>query len=165
LIAIYRVFFSGIKSEHLDALYSFIANPGTLNPIAFGFLDLSSPNIILAILAGAAQFVQAKMMVSKRAPEPKGVVLKGAKDENMLANMNKQMTYFMPIVTIIIGVSLPAGLTLYWFLTTLLMALQQYLIFTADKRKKAKEVSAIPENVAIPDSVKEGEFEEVEKSS
>jgi membrane protein insertase Oxa1/YidC/SpoIIIJ len=39
--------------------------------------------------------------------------------------MNKQMLYFMPAMTVLIGLSLPAGLTLYWFFSTLLMALQQ----------------------------------------
>jgi len=39
------------------------------------------------------------------------------------------MLYFMPAITIFIGISLPGGLTLYWFIITLLTALQQALIF------------------------------------
>ena len=39
------------------------------------------------------------------------------------------MMYFMPIITVFIGASLPAGLTLYWFLITLLGALQQIIVF------------------------------------
>jgi len=53
----------------------------------------------------------------------------GSQDENMMAIMNKQMLYFMPALTVFIGVTLPGGLTLYWFITTLLTALQQLYIF------------------------------------
>jgi YidC/Oxa1 family membrane protein insertase len=47
----------------------------------------------------------------------------------MMATMNKQMLYMMPLMTVFIGFSLPAGLTLYWFVSTLLTALQQLLVF------------------------------------
>ena len=47
----------------------------------------------------------------------------------MAAAMNKQMLYMMPILTVIIGIKLPAGLSLYWFFSTVLMILQQYLVF------------------------------------
>ena len=48
---------------------------------------------------------------------------------SMASAMTKQMTYFMPLITIFIGASLPAGLTFYWFLTTLLGAAQQVYVF------------------------------------
>lgn len=39
LFAIYRVFYDGLTKENsLSALYTFVANPGPLNTIAFGFL-------------------------------------------------------------------------------------------------------------------------------
>jgi len=44
----------------------------------------------------------------------------------------------MPILTIFIGVSLPAGLVLYWFITTLLTIFQQQIMF-----KKKQEVEII----------------------
>jgi len=43
--------------------------------------------------------------------------------------MNKQMLYFMPFMTLLIGLQFPGGLTLYWFLSTLFMLLQQMWIF------------------------------------
>ncbi len=139
LIAVYQVFRHGLHSENLEFLYPFINNPGQINPISLGFIDLAAPSIILAFLAGAAQFWQAKMMVTKNPPLLQGKEIKGAADEKMMAMMNKQMVYFMPIFTVIIGISLPAGLTLYWFITTLLMALQQLWMF---KRKQKKEMKA-----------------------
>ena len=124
LIAVYHVFRAGFKPESLDMLYTFVNNPGTIDPIAFGFLNLADKNIVLAILAGAAQFWSSKMLISKKQPK-----VPGAKDEGMSAMMNKQMLYFMPAITIFIGAGLPGGLTFYWFLTTLLTAFQQLYIF------------------------------------
>jgi YidC/Oxa1 family membrane protein insertase len=139
LIAVYRVFRVGLTNGSMDLLYSFITNPGAINPMMFGFLNLSNPNWILAVLAGVAQFVQSSMLMTKPAPKAAGA---GGKDENLMASMNQSMKYFMPIVTIVIGLSLPAGLTLYWFLTTILTVLQQKLVF-GKKFEPAKKVEVI----------------------
>ena len=140
-IAVYRVFRTGLSNGSLDMLYSFVYNPGTLNPIAFGFLDLSKPNVYLALLAGAAQFWQAKMMTTKQ--PPKQVQGKEAsKDEGITAAMNKQMLYIMPVITVVIGMSLPGGLALYWFITTLLMALQQLYFFKTGNKAEIVEVNS-----------------------
>lgn len=125
LWAVFIVFKNGLSGQALNNIYSFISNPGAINPISLGFIDLSKPNIVLAILAGAAQFWQAKMMTTKR-PEVKGP---GAKDEDMMAIMNKQMLYMMPVLTVVIGMTFPGGLALYWLVTTLLTALQQLYLF------------------------------------
>lgn len=132
LIAVFHVFNSGLNSESLSMLYPFVQNPGELNAISFGFLDLSKSNIFLALLTGAAQFWQTKMLSTTR--PPKGVA--GSKDEDLTAIMNKQMLYFMPVITVVIGASLPSGLILYWLLTTILTVLQQQLIFGKDKKTK-----------------------------
>ena len=47
LIALYRAFGSGFNPERLDALYSFIQNPGTINPISLGFINITMPNHVL----------------------------------------------------------------------------------------------------------------------
>jgi len=124
LFAVYSVFRAGLSNGSLDLLYSFMPNPGTLNPIAFGFLDLSERSIVLAVLAGLAQFWQSKMLLAKKPQQQKP-----GTQENFANAMTKQMTYMMPVVTVVIGISLPAGLTLYWLVITLLGALQQLIIF------------------------------------
>jgi len=124
LLAVYRVFRDGVSNK-LDLVYSFINRPEIVNIISFGFLNLAKPNVYLAVLAGLAQFVQAKMMFTKK-PE---INTPGSKDESMTAIMNKQMLYFMPAITIFIGISLPGGLTLYWLVLTLITALQQFVVF------------------------------------
>jgi len=137
LIAVYRAFQVGLTSDSFDLLYSFVGNPGSINHIAFGFLNMAAPSIGLAILAGVAQYIQTQMLSTKK-PKTKEP---GAKDEGMLANMNKSMQYFMPFMTIIIGMSLPGGLTFYWFLTTALTSVQQKFMF---KNSPIAAVEIIP---------------------
>ncbi|MDD4271246.1 MAG: YidC/Oxa1 family membrane protein insertase [Patescibacteria group bacterium] len=125
LWAVFMVFRAGLSGQSLNLVYSFIYRPEFINTMSLGFIDLAKSNIILAVLAGLAQFWQAKMMITKR-PEVRG---NGAKDEDMMAIMNKQMLYIMPALTVFIGLSFPGGLALYWLITTLLTALQQLYLF------------------------------------
>lgn len=123
LIALYTVLQDGLHSKNLaDSLYPFVSNPGSINQISLGFLNMAESNKVLAILAGGAQYLQARTMTRKSPPKQAG---EGAKDEAMMAMMNKQMLYLMPVMTVVIGFNLPGGLTLYWFFGTLLMVGQQ----------------------------------------
>lgn len=139
LIGVYKVFMSGLNSGSLEILYPFVENPGTINVISMGFLDLSKPNVVLAFLAGGAQFIQTKMLMAKKP----AVKSPGSKDEGMAAMMNKQMLYMMPILTIFIGISLPGGLALYWLVTTLLMVLQQYYFLKKNGKEKEGNVEVV----------------------
>lgn len=150
LWAVFRVFRNGLGNGSLDLVYPFISRPESLSAISMGFIDLSKPIWALAILAGAAQFWQARMMITKK-PEVQGG---GAKDENMATAMNKQMLYFMPLITIFIGFSLPGGLTLYWFLTTLFTVFQQLFIF---KNKDPKDQQPVVADNNQENKVIEGE--------
>lgn len=134
LIAIYQVFNTGLRNGSLDLLYPFvknILNNSSINTIAFGFIDMSQPLWVFAILAGLAQFWQAKMMLNKR-PEVKN---KDSADEDMTAIMSKQMMFMMPIMTVFIGWTLPSGLVFYWFLLTILTALQQLFMIKKQSNK------------------------------
>lgn len=148
LIAVFRMFRDGVNNN-LDLVYSFISNPESIDMISLGFVDLSQPNIYLAILAGLAQFWQSKMMLAKK---PK-IKTEGAKDENMAAIISKQMMYVMPIITIIIGVSLPGGLTLYWFILTLFTVFQQLIIFKKINSKTEGSDNGIVEGEVVNDKI------------
>jgi len=50
----------------------------------------------------------------------------GAKDENIASIMSKQTTYLLPIITIFFGIQFPAGVTLYWIVSTLFQIGQQW---------------------------------------
>ncbi len=132
-LALYWVLRDGLTGSNFAMLYNFVPSPGEINPISLGIIDLSKRSVILAVLAGATQYWQAQMMQSKRAPKEAG---EGGKDENMMSMMNKQMLYFMPIMTVFIGLSFPGGLALYWFLSTLLTALQQVVMFRGKDKDK-----------------------------
>lgn len=124
-IALYWVLQAGLGTSDFSLLYPFVPNPGVLGTITLGVADLAKRSIPIALLAGAAQFFQAKQMSRKRPPPVAG---QGGKDEDMAAMMNKQMLYMMPALTVIIGFQLPAGLSLYWLLSTLLTIGQQKLM-------------------------------------
>ena len=117
LIALYQVFLYGLNGKVAAELYSFVQNPGAIDPLFFNFVDLSKPNLIFGILAGALQFIQSKMMMPKIKPK-----------DQMAAAMNAQLVYFMPLITVLIAAKLPAALGLYWIVTTLFAIGQQYYI-------------------------------------
>ncbi len=127
LIALYQVFVRALNS-HLTGLYSFVSNPGTINPYFLKLIDLSRsgygahgyywPALVLGVLAGATQFWQSKLMMPKAS---------GAQDTTTRV-MSLQTTYILPIISVVIAVKLPAGLPLYWVVTTLFAVAQQYYI-------------------------------------
>lgn len=127
LIGIYWALRTAVAGTSFELLYPFVRHPGTLNPIAFGFLPIGKPSIALAVVAGVAQWWATRMLLAKRPPP--AIAAKGGKDEDMMSMMNKQMSVMMPIMTVVIGTTLPAGLTLYWFVTTALQGIQQQFLF------------------------------------
>ena len=135
-IALYSVLRAMLGTIDVTLLYPFVPQPGHINPMLFGFIQLDKPNYAMAIVAAAVQFVQSKQILGRnvtKAP-PKDVEGKpGAKDEGMAAMVNKQMMYMMPIMTMIIGFSLPGALTLYWVVMSALTVLQQWYMLDYKK--------------------------------
>lgn len=132
-IALYRALTIVVSSKNLDLLYAFVPNPQTISPFFFGLIDLSKPSYVLAIAAALIQFLTTRQLLKPPAatvttPPPEVVKSEGAKDESMATMMNKQMTYIMPVMTAIIGFSLPGGLTLYWLVMSLFTYAQQSLV-------------------------------------
>jgi YidC/Oxa1 family membrane protein insertase len=124
LWAVFKVFRDGLSNKSLALVYPFISRPELLQTTSFGIIDLSKPNIPLAILTGVAQYFQART-ATRQAPPPSG----GGQAEELASIMNKQMLYFMPVMTVVICWSLPSGLALYWFLSSVLTVLQQIYWF------------------------------------
>ena len=122
-----------LAAKTLTMLYPFVVNPGSVNTMFLGFVNLSKPNYVLAVLAGAVQFWQSWQMFRRPAlitpPPPVVAGSKGAEDESMATMMNKQMMYIMPVVTVFIGCTLPGGLALYWIVMSLLTVAQQWYQF------------------------------------
>ena len=143
LIAIYRVFFN-ISKAGLNAdtsiLYHFVANPGQINKMFLGLIDLSAilnlnqltlasiPHILLILAAAASQYFQAKMLMAKKTNADKDKKEEKNEKPDFTQTMSKQMLYFGPLLTLFIGVKFPAGLALYWLVSTGFMIAQQYMV-------------------------------------
>jgi len=124
LIALYQAFGAGFKPDSLALLYSFIENPGHINEISLGFLNITSRSIGLAVITGFFQFLQLRQ--NQKLTQGDSDSSSGAPKE--MQALNKQMLYFFPVMIIIIGWNLPAGLLIYWLTTTLFsMAEQTYI--------------------------------------
>lgn len=146
IIALYWVFLNGFHDENLKFLYSFVQNPGHLNALSFGgIVDLSTPNIYLALLAGALQYFQTQSLMSVNKPKEKKEEKKEEektaeeKMQDFTQSMSQSMMYTMPVVTFLFSMGLPSGLALYWSVTTLFAIVQQYLII---KKRKNSEPAA-----------------------
>ncbi len=119
IIALYKVFLSGMNIEQLNTLYSFVVRPQSLNIMFLGFINLAvAGNVIMALIAGGSQFIQTKMMM----PIKKG--------NDMASMMSKQMVYMMPILTVFIAWRLPTALALYWIVFTVFGIIQQHFTKT-----------------------------------
>jgi len=127
LIALYRVLLNVLQPESLSALYSFVKNPIFIDPLFFGIVDLSIASPILAVLAGASQFIYTKVSMKYSAPAPQPTIKKGGLD--IQKTMGKQMTFIAPVMILIFGLRLPAGLTLYWLMYSLLASGRDYFLF------------------------------------
>ena len=122
LIALYSVFWNGLNPKELANLYSFVANPVSISALFWGVIDLSKPNVYLALSAGLMQFFQTKMLL------PKSGAKAGQEKPGISDIMQKQMVYFFPILTIIILLGLPSALGLYWTASGLFSIIQQYFL-------------------------------------
>ena len=127
LIALYQVFGAGFKPENLNLIYSFIKNPEHINTTSLGFLNITLRSIPLAFITGFFQYIQLNRNQALIKDSS------GSSPQKEIQILNKQMLYFFPVMIIIIGWNLPAGLLLYWLTTTLFSIGEQAYIKTRYK--------------------------------
>ncbi len=136
-LALFRVLQAGVGEVNQEMLYTFVRNPGVMDTIFLGIFDLAKVSIPLALLTAVAQYFQVKQTMRKRVP-PTVRKESGAMDEDMAAQMNRMMLYFMPGLTLIVGLtSLPGGVMLYWLVTTILTVIL-YKLFLSNKTEEVK---------------------------
>lgn len=92
-----------------------------INPSLHISLGAADPTHILPILAGLATFIQLRMS------QPKTAVANTNKNDPTAQSM-KTMQYFMPLITVFFGWTFPAGLALYWTVSAIFQAVQQYFV-------------------------------------
>jgi YidC/Oxa1 family membrane protein insertase len=105
-------------------IYPFLPHITKLPDIHFFWLTLSQadPIHLLPILAGLLTFIQLRMAMPVRKPLAPGQ----QKDTTTQATQTTQ--YIMPVITMVFGWNFPAGLPLYWVVSTSFSAVQQYFL-------------------------------------
>ena len=122
MLALYWVVRSGLGTGQLEGLYSFIAQPPSINPIFLGLVDLTKFSFIFVGLAAIAQYFQGRLAVYRN-PDP-SVQLSPAE------KMAQNMTFVGPVFTILIFYSyhMPTAIVLYWLVTSLFSIVQQVIV-------------------------------------
>ena len=124
LFALYYIFYKGgLPVIHGDALYSFVKIPLQVNMNFLGVMDISKKNLIMAIIAGLGQFIQAQIVSPKTKKSEKGTMT-----EDFAHSMNMQMKYVFPFIILIIGMGLPSALPLYWASRSIFMSIQEFVV-------------------------------------
>ncbi len=94
----------------------------------FLYMDLSKPDpyFILAVLSGILQFIASKMTLPYVEKAEKAAKATEPKSDDIAFQMQQQSLYMMPVMNVIIGITLPAGVVLYIVVTTLFTIVQNY---------------------------------------
>ncbi len=120
LIAVYRLFLSGLTTESFAQLYSFVGAPATINNTFLGLIDVSQPNLIIVGVAVIVQYFQSKFSMPKR----------GSVDPNdKTAKMSQYMVYLAPLLMLLILPKLPAAVSLYLITAAVFSMIQQHYIY------------------------------------
>jgi YidC/Oxa1 family membrane protein insertase len=121
-----------IIKDGIPVMVGGLAAPEQLISLGDGIFGLSYIGI-LPFLVGGSMYIQQKMTSTDGS--------KG-KDGGSAQQTQKMMTIMMPLMIGFMSFSLPSGLTLYWFTSTLLGIGQQYLI-----NKKTPAIDEMPKEV------------------
>jgi YidC/Oxa1 family membrane protein insertase len=98
--------------------FEFGINWGIAEPATTGLYVAGFGISFLAILSSLIQLVASRMTLPPGDP----------KNDDQNVKIQRQMAYFLPLISILYGGFLPAGLFLYWITATVIQIIQQYLI-------------------------------------
>lgn len=77
--------------------------------------------VLIPVLAGLTQFISVKLSQA-------GAGGAAMSDDNPMAASMKTMTYTMPLISVVFGFTLPAGLGLYWVASAAVRSVQQLAV-------------------------------------
>jgi len=107
-----------------------VTNP-CLDPIAFG-INWGVPEVILGTAGGFATGLSIMAVISALLQLVASRMALPVQDQRMADDQNtriqRQMALLFPFISLTYGSLLPAGLFLYWIVSTLFQIIQQYLI-------------------------------------
>jgi YidC/Oxa1 family membrane protein insertase len=102
----------------IDTTVAWLGNMDVSKPQVLFELPLIGGFSVLAFFAAVLQLVQSRMTMP-----PADAAFQ---DQN--SKMQRQLVLFLPLISILYGGFLPAGLFIYWIVTTIFGIVQQYLI-------------------------------------
>ncbi len=123
IFALYYVFYKGLNFDS-TLLYSFIHAPAHINMVFLGILDISKKSLILAVIAGISQFLQAYYMPKPPTPSGDG----GSFQESLSKSLNTQIKYVFPLLITFIAYRVSGAVALYWITSNLFMVAQQIYV-------------------------------------
>ncbi|MAF59703.1 hypothetical protein CL631_02565 [bacterium] len=124
ILGLYLVFLKGGLPEiNPERLYSFITSPEIVNMNFLSLIDMGGRSLILALIAGVAQFVQVRLSLPKvtRTENP---TLK----EDLMHSFNIQMRYVLPVIVALIAYFISAAVALYWATSNLFAIGQEIFV-------------------------------------
>jgi YidC/Oxa1 family membrane protein insertase len=102
----------------IDTTVAWLGNTDMSRPQVLFPLPLIGGFSVLAFFAAVLQLVQSRMTMPPADP--------AFQDPN--SRIQRQLVLFLPLISILYGGFLPAGLFIYWIVTTIFGIVQQYLI-------------------------------------
>ncbi len=125
LLALYFVFlYEPFSTINTALLYTFTPTSPTVSLEFLGFISIVGKSIILAVLAGLTQFLQAHMALSG--------TMKPSPNSGMMGDfqkvMNMQLKYVFPFLIAIISYTTSGAIALYFITTNLAGALQEWYV-------------------------------------
>ena len=90
--------------------------------------------VIIPVLAGVTQFISVKLSQMGAS----GAMLQDS--DNPMASSMKTMTYTMPLISVVFGFTLPAGLGLYWVASAAVRSIQQLAVNKYLKKKSVEDI-------------------------
>lgn len=134
LIALFYVIQGGLNPDNIYLVYSPLKNVDLsgVHTNFLGILELTRVNaFVLPLIIGALQFLQMKLAMSNKKAKTENEQ-KDAKPSEM-ETANKAMIYVMPVMIAMFTASVPAGVGLYWGISTIFAIGQQVV---ANRSKK-----------------------------
>lgn len=127
LIALYRVFIDFLQNGHIENTHFLWFNTTQPDPLYILPVLAALVQLVLALMIQPATSTAAEKTLAEQTEEKDDD--KQAQDmEQMAATMQQQMIFLMPLMTGFIALRFPAGLAVYWVISTLFSAVQQYLV-------------------------------------
>ncbi len=125
LLALYWVFyyepFSTVSAINTARLYTFTPMPTGVSLEFLGIISVAGKSIVLAVLAGVTQYVQAHMMLQGTMKPSDG----GGMQASFQKMMGMQLKYVFPFIIAVISFTTSGAIALYFITTNIAGSLQE----------------------------------------